>query len=209
MNMPFPGRAIAATMLAVLTTACAPAHYVTALNPGYDPATSARVRILTGNDQQQAALRPGSCYTADWQTDPNRIDVDDGFLSRYKYSSRSVTIGMPPSPRPWMRVEGLHFKDMIREYVVDAGKPLTLTMSAAGGDSYRHWSCRAAASVLTPVAGQDYDIYLAMEEQGRNSYYCSIAVHHIEAQGLDESVQTGFAPKCPPDPNQAPPSTGP
>lgn len=180
--------------------ACTPTHHVTTETPGYDPAVSARMRILTGNDLQTASFRPGTCHTGNWPTDPQRVAVDDGFLARYRYSSRSVTIGMPPSPRPWMRVEGLRFKDLIREYVVDAGKPLTLSMSTAGGTDYDHWSCRASDVSFTPVAGQDYDIYLALERSGRRSYSCSITIHRVDATGLDEPVESRYAPKCPAPP---------
>lgn len=196
-------RLVAAVALVTLQTACAPSHYVTEQKPDYNPTTSARMRILTGNDQQNAAFRPGSCATKAWQTDPTRIAVDDGFFSRYKYSSRSVTIGMPPSPRPWMHVEGLHFKDLIREYVMDAGKPVTLSMSTAGGTDYAHWSCSASDTSFTPAAGQDYDVYLALQREGRNSYNCEIAIRRIDANGLDESVASNYAPKCPGDDNDA------
>ena len=191
---------LAATiLLTALLTACAPSHYVTEEKPDYNTTTSARMRILTGNDLQKASFRPGTCAAKAWQNDPASIAVDDGFFARYKYSSRSVTIGMPPSPRPWMHVEGLHFKDMIREYVVDGGKPLTLSMSAAGGTDYAPWSCRASDETFVPAAGQDYDVYLALEREGRNSYNCSISIRHIDANGLDESVSSNYAPKCPGD----------
>ena len=46
----------------------------------------------------------------------------------WKYSSRSVTIGMPESLRPNMHVVGLQLKDFIKEYVVPGAKPLTVTI---------------------------------------------------------------------------------
>jgi hypothetical protein len=186
---------------AAALTGCAPAHYVTKEEPNYDPTVSARIRILTGNDLQNAAFRPGACYTTKLQDDPTRVDVSDGFLARYKYSSRSITIGMPPSPRPWMRVGGLRFKDMIREYIVKAGQPVALSMSTASdvGSSQSggyHWSCSASDSTFTPAAGQDYDVYLSFQQEGHISRGCSIEVRRIGESGLDEPVATNYAPRC-------------
>ncbi|GLU34050.1 hypothetical protein WKR88_05010 [Trinickia caryophylli] len=181
--------------LPVLVAACAPAHYVTTEAPHYDPTVSARVRILTGNDLQNASIRPGTCYTAWWDTDPDRIDVDDGYFSRFKYSSRSVTIGMPPSPRPRMRTDGLVRKDMIREYVVDAGKPLAVLMGTGGGGTSVSWSCTAKAG-FTPVPGQDYDIYLFVQPTGRHSHECAVVIRRIDDKGLDEPVEGHYIPAC-------------
>lgn len=194
-------RTLAASALFVLTVGCAPAHYTTTATPDYDPQTSARMRIKSGNDLQGASFRMGACYSNAWENDPQRVKVDDGFLAHYKYSSRSVVIGMPQSPRSWMRVESLRFKDMIREYVVQAGQPVTLSLRTAsdtGSGKYGgySWSCNAHA-MFTPIAGQDYDVYLALDDEQRTSRACSIEVHHIDSNGLDEAVQTHYAPKCP------------
>ncbi|ACC76296.1 hypothetical protein VOI32_38390 [Paraburkholderia caribensis] len=197
-------QALALTGALAFATGCTPAHYVTTEKPDYDPATSSRVRIQSGNDLQAASLRAGACYTNAWQTDPQRVSVDDGFWARYRYSSRSVVIGMPQSPRPWMRTDGLHFKDLIREYVVPAGQPITLSMSTAGDvGSGRYggysWSCKPSAMTFTPVAGQDYDVFLSVDESSRHARYCSVSVHRIDGNGLDEPVALRTAPKCPED----------
>jgi hypothetical protein len=59
-----------------------------------------------------------------------------------------------------------------------------------------HWSCSASDSTFTPTSGQDYDVYLSLQQDGHISRGCSIEVHHIAADGLDEPVATGYAPKC-------------
>ncbi|HKR47092.1 MAG TPA: hypothetical protein VJU59_46795, partial [Paraburkholderia sp.] len=59
------------------------------------------------------------------------------------------------------------------------------------------WSCKPHEMSFTPIAGQDYDVYLALQDEGRKSYGCSIEVRHIDASGLDELVQTQYAPECP------------
>jgi hypothetical protein len=199
----------------MLLSACSPTHHVTIETPTYDPTVSARIRILTGNDMQNASFRLGSCATSRLQNDPDRIDVDDGFLARYKYSSRSIVIGMPQSPRPGMRVGGLHFKDMIREYIVPDARPVTLSMRTAGDSGSSKyggysWSCTAQDRMFTPVAGQDYDVYLGFEGNSRHSRGCAIEVRHIDGNGLDEPVETRFAPKCPvPEANEGLTKRGP
>ncbi|ABE30120.1 hypothetical protein DR64_525 [Paraburkholderia xenovorans LB400] len=195
------------------TAGCAPAHYVTTGTPDYDPRISARVRIKSGNDQQAASFRVGACYSNAWESDPQRVNVDDGFMARYKYSSRSVVIGMPPSPRPWMRVEGLRFKDMIREYVIPAGQPITLALSTAGDAGGKYggysWSCKPHEMTFTPIAGQDYDAYLLLQDEGRRAPNCSIEVRHIDASGLDEPVETQYASRCPSSGTETAPKRGP
>jgi hypothetical protein len=183
-----------------------PAHYETSTSPAYDPTTSARVRILSGNDSQAAAFRRNSaCYKGAWEDDPDRVQVDDSFFAHYKYSSRSITIGMPPSPRPWMRVDGLRFKDMIREYIVTGGQPMVISMTITStvGDlrwgGYSH-TCAATPVAFVPVAGQDYDVFM----EG-NARICSIAVHQIDSHGLDEPVPYRLASKCPDDPSSSQP----
>ncbi|ABI89337.1 hypothetical protein Bamb_3783 [Burkholderia ambifaria AMMD] len=85
-----------------------PTHHVTTEQPTYDPTTSTRIRVLPGNGTGGAAFRPGeSCYRIGFRSDDTTIVVGDGFLSTVKYSSRSVVIGMPQSPRPTRTVEGL------------------------------------------------------------------------------------------------------
>lgn len=191
-----------AAIVCAATGACSlfpqPAHYVTASMPDYDPTVSARMRILSSNDGRRTSFwRNRACYTGRWANDPATIHVDDGFWAAYKYSSASTTIGMPPSPREWMRVDGLQFKDMVKEYVVTAGEPVTVISSftrsvgdsKTGGYSY---SCTTPAVSFAPVAGQDYDVF--MEVRGRQ---CWMSARRIDARGLDEPVRLTDTLKCP------------
>ncbi|HEY3598940.1 MAG TPA: hypothetical protein VGL08_15670 [Paraburkholderia sp.] len=185
----------------MLSTACTflpqPSHYVTATTPDYDATVAARVRILSGNDSQTASYEKDSvCYRNVLDGNPNTVRVDDGFFAAYKYSSHSITIGMPPSPRPWMRTDGLRFKDMIKEYVVDGGKPMTISMSVSnsvGDNRTGGWStsCTPPSVTFTPTAGHDYDVF--MDGDGRR---CWISARQIDEKGLDELVRLERAPKC-------------
>jgi hypothetical protein len=190
----------AATKLAAVSlfssiSACTfmqPPHHVTVASPTYDPTVSARVRFLTGNGTKSASFKPNStCYRSAWENDADAVQVDDGYLAAWKYSSQSVTIGMPPSPRPWMRVDGLQFKDMIKEYVVDAGKPMTVSMLASSSAGNVSYSCRAPSATFTPQAGHDYDVF--EEFEGRR---CWMSVREIDTHGLDQPVTLVPAAKC-------------
>lgn len=176
------------TLFAACTILPQPAHNVTVESPTYDPAVSARVRILSGNGTGSASFRSGeACFANDDAT----VKVGDGFLSTWKYSSRSITIGMPLSPRNEMTVDGLEFKDFIREYVVPAYRPLTVTLGVGSDAGHYHYSCSPPAAFFTPQPGQDYDVFLD-QAAGR----CWVAVRHIDGQKLDEPVPVKAAPKC-------------
>lgn len=169
-----------------------PAHHVKETRPTYDPTVSARIRFLSGNGTKSTSFRPDSvCYRSAWETDPDAVQVDDGYLAAWKYSSQSVTIGMPPSPRPWMRVDGLNFKDMIKEYVVEAGKPLTISMNAQSSAGNISYSCSPHPMAFTPAAGQDYDVF-----QDSNGKQCWMSARRIDSHGLDEPVMLAPASKC-------------
>ena len=182
----------AAASLAACTFLPQPTHNVSVGNPEYDPAVSARIRILSTNASGGAAFRPAQgCYKGLLEKDDQLVNVGDGFWAAWKYSLRSETIGMPPSPRESMRVGGLKFKDLIREYVVPAEKPLTVRMSASGSAGNVYSSCRPPAVMFTPMAGQDYDIFMDGAQRR-----CWIAARHIDGHGLDEPVFLKVAPKC-------------
>ena len=177
---------------AAVLSACSflqPAHNVTQANPPYDPARQARVRILAGNGAGVTAnfWKNSSCYTYSLHARGNRVQVNDGFWAATKYSSTSVTIGMPASPRKGMRTDGLYFKDFIKEYVVDANEPLTLALAYKPD----YVSCTPPAATFTPKAGQDYDAFL--DWKGRA---CWVAVHRIDGRDADDKVPVEWATKC-------------
>lgn len=176
----------------LMSSACTilpqPTHNVTVSNPPYDPTHAARVRFLSGNGTGQASFRPGeACYQDAFLQDDKRVNVNDGFLAAWKYSSDSLTIGMPQSPRPNMRVEGLEFKDFIKEYVVQAEKPITVNLSVNPQGSY----CNPPAVTFIPQPGRDYDIFVRT-----SGNRCWVAVQRIDNQGMDQAVTVDRAQKC-------------
>lgn len=182
--------------IAAFCTACTflpqPTQNVTRLLPPYDPAVSARIRIHAANGIRTARFYPGKSCTGGVSGDSdNVVRVDGGFWAGYKYSADSITIGMPASPRQWMRVEGLQFKDYIKEYVVGASEPLTIMMrdtSRAG--SYTSF-CTPPAITFTPTAGEDYDVFMEFDKK-----QCWISVRRIDGHGADVPVEVNKAGKC-------------
>jgi hypothetical protein len=90
-----------------------------------------------------------------------------------------------------MRVEGLNFKDMIKEYVVEAGKPLTISSNVQSSTGTVSYSCSPPAMTFTPVAGQDYDVF-----QDSNGRQCWLSARRIDGHGMDEPVKLSPASKC-------------
>lgn len=189
--------AVLAIPSAMLVSACAyvipPHHYVDVETPTYDPTVSARMRVLSSSGPDRSAtFWEGDC--SEPAASPGVVRVNDGSAAAWKYSSRSVVIGMPPSPRESMRVDGLFNKDLIKEYVVPAGKPVTLLLSMSiymgqyGGTTY----CNAPPVAFSPVAGQDYDVFLDFEHRT-----CRTAIRRIDRDGLDEPVAATLAKRCP------------
>lgn len=187
---------LATAVVAAGLSACAyvipPRHIVETANANYDPTVSARMRILSSSGTNRTAIFwVANCYKS--KIDSTAIRGDRGELDLFLYSSRSVVIGMPPSPRKSMQVDGLFNVDRIREYVVPAGKPVTLSlgMSVYTGTYGGTTSCAAPAVTFTPMAGQDYDVFL--DTGGRS---CWTAIRHIDGHGMDDPVPVTRAPEC-------------
>lgn len=183
--------AFTATALAACGLLPQPSHQVTTETPQYEPATSSRIRLFSGNGTRSTSYIPNSACYKGWGQDKALVRADDGILAAWKYSSRSITIGMPPSPREYMRVDGLGFKDSIREYVVASGEPMVISMGIGGSAGNASWSCSPPRITFTPVAGHDYEAFLEMP--GRR---CWIAVREIDGHGLDAPVRVQAAQKC-------------
>lgn len=186
-------RTYSSLLLVLLATGCSlmpqPTLHLKQEQPTYDPAVSARVRFLSGNGTADADFWPQkACYrTPGLRIDPDVVHVNTE--SGWSYSATSTTIGMPQSPREYMRFEGLTFKDFIKEQVVAGNKPITVKLIAFGHNS----SCKPPAVTFTPAAGVDYDIFMAWQA-GR----CRVAIQRIDASGLDDPILPTLAKECEP-----------
>lgn len=167
-----------------------PAHNVVQANPSFDPATQARIRVAVDTGPQSAYFWKNSACYSFWSNKPaDRVRVDDGIAGASELHITSVTIGMPPSPRDWMRPEGLTGRDLIKEYVVNGGEPLTVSIVQSRTQFVA--GCTPPAMTFTPKAGEDYDAF--MDWHGR---YCSVGIRRIGVDGMDALVDTKPASKC-------------
>ena len=191
-------RFLSATSALMFCAACSflpqPHHYVQTLSPQYDPTTSARIRVLASNGAGvYATIRPDSaCHKSAMDPGFDSIKVNDGgFFSAYKYSSQSFVIGMTPSPRPGIRIEVLYFKDFIKEYVIPAEKPFTVSMGSRSEAGSRYFYCNPPSVTFVPQPGRDYDVFMRNANKR-----CWIAIRRIDTDGADEPVKPSLAPKC-------------
>ncbi|VVE58702.1 hypothetical protein PHO31112_05363 [Pandoraea horticolens] len=187
-----------------------PTRYIVTQNPTYDPATSARLRVHGSNAGGVVALRFGEdCFRPGFEEDGKTVyGQGGGFFTAYKYSSTSVLIGMPESPRKWMRADGLKFKDYIMEYVVPANAPTTIFLNGNRaidyGGSRQPQTCSPPSIKFTPLPGKDYE---AFNEGGDGK--CWIEIREIDARGHDIPVLASRAPRCTPIKVIEPTKTGP
>jgi hypothetical protein len=167
-----------------------PSHEVIQANPSFDPASQARIRVVVGNGPQSANFwKNSACYTFRTGKQATRVRVDDGIAGASELSITSVTIGMPPSPRDWMRPEELTGRDAIKEYVVNAGEPLTISIAQTRTQFVA--GCNPPALTFTPRPGEDYDAF--MDWHGRS---CSVGIRRIGVDGTDAPVESKLASKC-------------
>lgn len=149
-------RIVTLSVSASILSACSalePTRHILTQNPTYDPAASARLRVQGSNAGGLVALRFGqACYRPAYDDDGKTVfGQGRGFLTAYKYSSTSVLIGMPESPRKWMRADGLQFKDYIMEYVVPADAPTVVLLSSNRAINYG--GSRQAQTCTPPPPG--------------------------------------------------------
>ncbi|WP_140413486.1 hypothetical protein [Pandoraea sp. PE-S2T-3] len=195
-------RIVTLSVSASILSACSalePTRHILTQNPTYDPAASARLRVQGSNAGGLVALRFGqACYRPAYDDDGKTVfGQGRGFLTAYKYSATSVLIGMPESPRKWMRADGLQFKDYIVEYVVPADAPTVVLLSSNRainyGGSRQAQTCTPPPTRFTPQPGKDYE---AFEEGGGGR--CWIEIREIDARGHDIPVVASRAPDCTP-----------
>lgn len=149
------------------------------------------------------------CYRPAWDDDGKTVyGQGRGFFTSDKYSSTSVLIGMPASPREWMRAEKLRFKDYIMEYVIPANAPTTIFMmnnrDINFGGSRQPQRCTPPATKFTPLPGKDYDAFM---EGGDGK--CWVEIREIDSRGRDSLAMSARAPTCRPLQEPKPTKTGP
>jgi hypothetical protein len=128
-------------VIAVLTVSCAGLMRDT-LSAGFpDPANSARVRVFQQGD---ITLYPGEyCYGRD---NPAAIQASTSGFSLFGGRKRA---GMPETED----IPGAY-----NEYVIEAGKPMTVMLQWEAEKNGVKAVCGPIASTFYPQAGRDYDV---------------------------------------------------
>lgn len=163
----------------------------------YDPANSARVRLITGDTTNAGFLSGQTCEQfyngslltktpeeAGWQ----KAHVDSAGLYPFRATdSQNSVIGMPASKASKAINQSPKVFD---EHVIPAGKPF-ITGFAMGGSQM---SCFPAPVTLIPEPGKDYEMELQMVKISTFKAGCVIAVRQLSAQG-NNTVETPLRPQ--------------
>ncbi|MGY2141827.1 hypothetical protein ACW9I5_04010 [Pseudomonas azotoformans] len=163
----------------------------------YDPANSARIRLITGDTtnaeflsgQTCEAFYNGSLLTktpeeAGWQ----KAHIDSAGLYPFRATdSQNSVIGMPASKASKAINQSPKVFD---EHVIAAGKPFIAGFAMGGSQM----SCFPAPVTLVPEPGKDYEMELQMVKISTFKAGCVIAVRQLSVQG-NNTVETPLRPQ--------------
>ncbi|WP_395611027.1 hypothetical protein [Pseudomonas sp. B22129] len=163
----------------------------------YDPANTARVRLITGDTSNAGFISGQTCETfynrslltktpeeAGWQT----AHVDSAGLYPFRSTDRqNSVIGMPSSKASKSINQSPKVFD---EHVIPAGKPF-IAGFAMGGSQV---SCFPAPVTLTPEPGKNYELELQVIKLSTFKAGCVIAVRQLSTQG-SVTVETPLRPQ--------------
>jgi hypothetical protein len=163
----------------------------------YDPTTTARVRLITGDTTHAGFISGQTCEMfyneslltktpeeAGWQT----AHVDSAGLYPFRATDRqNSVIGMPASKASKAINQSPKVFD---EHVIPAGKPF-IAGFAMGGSQL---SCFPAPVTLIPEPGKDYEMELQMMKISTFKAGCVIAVRQLSTQA-DTTVETPLKPQ--------------
>lgn len=163
----------------------------------YDPTTTARVRLITGDTTHAGFISGQTCEMfyneslltktpeeAGWQT----AHVDSAGLYPFRATDRqNSVIGMPASKASKAINQSPKVFD---EHVIPAGKPF-IAGFAMGGSQL---SCFPAPVTLIPEPGKDYEMELQMMKISTFKAGCVIAVRQLSTQA-NTTVETSLRPQ--------------
>ncbi|KGE65520.1 MULTISPECIES: hypothetical protein [Pseudomonas] len=163
----------------------------------YDPANSARVRLITGDTTNAGFLSGQTCEAfyngalltktpeeAGWQN----AHVDSAGLYPFRATdSQNSVIGMPASKASKAINQSPKVFD---EHVIAAGKPFIAGFAMGGSQM----SCFPAPVTLIPEPGNDYEMELQMVKISTFKAGCVIAVRQLSVQG-NNTVETPLRPQ--------------
>lgn len=152
----------------------------------YDPATTARIRLITGEGTVGGYVIGQSCetfYNKSARTLPRNqsgwIDAHvhtPGLYPWRESDTRNLVIGIPPTKASKSINDT---KLQFDEYAVPAGKPLIVYL----GSWSSAVSCTPKPIVFTPEPGRDYEFQLEMVKLGTFRGGCMIGARKLTALG--------------------------
>lgn len=163
----------------------------------YDPANSARIRLITGDTTNAGFLSGQTCEAfyngslltktpeeAGWQ----KAHIDSAGLYPFRATdSQNNVIGMPASKASKAINQSPKVFD---EHVIAAGKPFIAGFAMGGSQM----SCFPAPVTLIPEPGKDYEMELQMVKISTFKAGCVIAVRQLSVQG-NNTVETPLRPQ--------------
>ena len=163
----------------------------------YDPANSARLRLITGDTTNAGFLSGQTCEAfyngslltktpeeAGWQ----KAHIDSAGLYPFRATdSQNSVIGMPASKASKAINQSPKVFD---EHVIAAGKPFIAGFAMGGSQM----SCFPAPVTLIPEPGKDYEMELQMVKISTFKAGCVIAVRQLSVQG-NNTVETPLRPQ--------------
>ncbi|MDH0648631.1 hypothetical protein N5D48_17160 [Pseudomonas sp. GD03858] len=162
----------------------------------YDPASTARIRLITGGGESFGYVGGQSCETYYNVSRKSGIVPPPGwrvvrshtseemipFSSHYPSDYYNNVIGMPASAKT-QRIDATH--GYFDERVVPAGQNFIADLSLGTRGS----SCSPAPASFTPQAGKDYEVRL---DYTAHSYFgpvtCRVGVYELQSAGSVASV---------------------
>ena len=185
-------RRLAMVLMAVFfVTGCS----TTPLKEDYNPATDARIRIMSRPNQMY--INPGkNCYA---RKDGDMIAAHMGGRALIvPFIPMNRTVGIPKTDK---------MTTYYHEFIVNAGEPLTIkavdsataqmgttvAVTAGTGHIWRTGKVCADAATFIPEAGQDYDIVLSYDTDEDSPDLCALVLRHLipkQGDGVEPVVIT-------------------
>lgn len=162
----------------------------------FDPTTTARVRLITGENVHGGFVRGQTCEKfyneslkrlpieqSGWQT----AHIDSAGLYPFRESDhQNSVIGMPASKASKLINESSRLYD---EHVVTANQPVIAAFGMVGSVS-----CSPNPVVFTPEPGQDYEMQFQIVKISTFKAGCIIQLHKLTAAG-NTTIETPIRPQ--------------
>jgi len=159
----------------------------------YDPQQDARIRIFGSNGLGISYYENQVCIPK-----AGGVQAIGGWGQSFQSLlgvAESKSIGIPETGRA--PTEALAAKEYFNEYVIQAERPLVLSMAFSKAPTvsfFTEYRCGTFNLGFTPEAGKDYEAFLRFDN-GRKR--CEAHIREIVSDGATKAVSLFKAPSCP------------